>query len=140
MCLPCSIIAFSQPAHQHTTVVDKQRQMLSSILPACAFSPLPPMTFSPLLYLGRPTHFIRIFVCLSQFLFDTQEHRCSLARPLFVWKLVFPAGCTEVIPVLAQSLLGHTETQLMSGMCVCAFVRLHISTCRKEPNSCKAEK
>lgn len=88
----CSIIAYSQPAHQYITVVDKLRQMLSSILPACAFSPLPPMSFSPLLSLGRPTHFIRIFVCLSQFLFGHPGAQVQSSLPIICMEIGFSRG------------------------------------------------
>lgn len=64
----CSVLAYSQPTHQHTTFIGKQRQMLSSVLPGHHFSPLPPVSVSVILSLGMLTHFIRIVVCLSQFL------------------------------------------------------------------------
>lgn len=100
----CLITAYSQPYSQ--TVVGKQRQMLSSILPALNFFHLPPMSFSLTRSPGRTTCFIRIFVCLSQL-----PHRCRLARRLSVWKSSFPTGCAEVIPALARSLQGHAENQ-----------------------------
>lgn len=121
----CSNVAYSQSAHQYTTVVGKQRQMLSSILPVCNFSPIPPMSFSLRLFSWGPTHFIRIFVRLSRFRFGQAGAQVLAGLP----------SICMVIAFSHETHWGHSSTSRVAAgtyrdpddvrRCVSALVRLY---------------